>query len=297
MNGLQRLWQKLVAQVARVVLVLLAWVPLPLLLGFGRIVASLVFIGWGKRRRIAMENLLRCRVAESEADARRLARESFHTFVLMVLETLVVRRRLTADNWREFVEFKLSPEVETLLLDPKRGLLVASAHLGNWEVAARAVSMLKPVFVVYRPFKNPELDRVVHAGRTGENLRLVSRNERNPMRFLEALTRGEMVALMIDQHVGTGIPVEFFGRTAMTTPSVAMMHLTTRAPLVLAVAVRTGPLRYEVHAVGPVTAQRTGNREHDALALTQALTREIEQFVRRFPGQYMWGHRRWRAEG
>jgi KDO2-lipid IV(A) lauroyltransferase len=74
-----------------------------------------------------------------------------------------------------------------------------------------------------------------------------------------------------------------------------MLHLTTRAPLLVACAVRLRPLRYALHIVGPVTVERTGDREKDAAALTQTLTAEIEAVVRRYPEQYMWGHRRWRA--
>ena len=74
-----------------------------------------------------------------------------------------------------------------------------------------------------------------------------------------------------------------------------MMHLTTRAPLVVACAIRTGPLQYEVHTAGPVECPRTGDRETDAQQITQALTQEIETIVRRYPGQYMWGHRRWKS--
>jgi KDO2-lipid IV(A) lauroyltransferase len=88
---------------------------------------------------------------------------------------------------------------------------------------------------------------------------------------------------------------QFFGRQAWATKSVAMLHLTTRAPVLVACAVRIRPLRYAVHIRGPVTCERTGDREKDAAALTQALTSEIEAVVRRYPEQYMWGHRRWRA--
>lgn len=295
MKRLKQCWQKLIAQLARGLLALLGILPLPVLLAVAHVAAWLAFRLWGKRRRIAIENLLQCGVAADAKEAWRMAEASFHAFVLMIIESLLVRQRITAENWREFVTLKLSPEAEKLLADPKQGLIVASAHLGNWEVAARAVSMLKPMMVVYRPFNNPELDRVVHAGRSGENLRLVSRNERSPMRFIQALAQGDILALMIDQHVSDGrVQVDFFGRKAWTTKSVAMLHFTTRAPLLLAVAIRTGPLRYEVHAVGPVNAPRTGDRDRDAFEITQALTRQIEDFARKYPEQYMWGHRRWK---
>ncbi len=295
MSGPGKLGQKAVALAAAALLGGLGALPPGLLFAITRGIAGLVFFAWRKRRRTSVENLLLSGVAGTPAEARALARKSFTSFALMVAESVALRNRLTAENWREFVTLKLSPEAERLLADPRQGLLVASAHLGNWEVAAKAVSMLKPMLVVYRPFNNPELDRVVHAGRTSDRLHLVSRNDRSPMRFLNALAQGEMVALMIDQHVYDGrVRVDFLGRPAWTTKSVAMMHFTTRAPLIFAVAVRTGPLKFEVHAVGPVTAPRTGDRERDALEFTQALTREVERFVRQYPEQYMWGHRRWK---
>jgi KDO2-lipid IV(A) lauroyltransferase len=173
---------------------------------------------------------------------------------------------------------------------------VASAHLGNWEVAAHAASMLKPVCAIYRPFTNPHLDRAALATRETGDLRLASRLADTPLRFVSALARGEIVALMADQHAVQGrVAVQFFGRPAWTTKSVAMLHLTTRAPLLVACAIRVSPLRYALHVAGPLTCARTGDREADARALTQTLTSEIEAVVRRYPEQYMWGHRRWRV--
>jgi KDO2-lipid IV(A) lauroyltransferase len=294
-SGLGQFGQKTVAALAAALLAVIGALPPALLFVLTRFLAFVVFLLWRRRRQISIENLLASGLAANPAEARRLARASFLSFALMVAESLVVKFRMNGANWRDFVTLKLSPEVERLLAEPKQGLLIASAHLGNWEVAAKAVAQLKPMLVVYRPFNNPELDRVFHAGRTNDRLRLVSRNERNPMRFLNALAQGEMVALMIDQHVHDGrVRVDFLGRPAWTTKSVAMMHFTTRAPLIFAVAVRTAPLRFEVHAVGPVTTPRTGDRERDALEFTQALTREVERFVRQYPEQYMWGHRRWK---
>ncbi len=295
MSGLKKLWQKAVALLATAVLRLLGTLPLGVLFGVTRFLAGLVFAGWGKRRRTSIENLLLSGVAKSPEEARSLAKASFVSFALMIAESLAARSRITPDNWREFVTLKLSPEVERLLADPKQGLLLASAHLGNWEIAAYAASMMKPMFVVYRPFNNPELDRVVNASRNEGRMHMVSRNERSPMRFMQALTRGEMVTLMIDQHVYDGrVRVDFLGRPAWTSKAVAMMHFTTRAPLFFAVAIRTGVMKFEVHAVGPVTAPRTGDRDSDALEFTQALTRELENLIRRHPEQYMWGHRRWK---
>jgi KDO2-lipid IV(A) lauroyltransferase len=295
-NPLRKFWYLAEAALARVFFGLVARAPLPIVLGLAEAAGQAAFLLWPSRRRIAIDNLLRSGLCPDRASARRLARASFRSFTLMVAETVVARRRLTADNWAQFVTLKLSPEAERLLREPKRGLLVASGHLGNWEVAARAASLLKPLFVIYRPFKNPYLDRVAHQRRSGENLRLVSRLDHEPLKFIRALADGEAVALMIDQHAAKSrVSVQFFGRPAWTTRSVAMLHLATRAPIVVAGAVRTGPLRYEIHAVGPLHCPRTGDREKDCHAITQAITTEIENLARAHPEQYLWGHRRWKG--
>ena len=295
MNPLLKLWHLAEFAAAQTLLFLVGIAPLPLVLGFAGFVARLSFLLWRTRRRIAIDNLLRAGLCADEPAARRLAFASFRTFTVMIAETVITRRRINAENWRQFVTLKLAPEAERLVREPGRGLLVASAHIGNWEVVARAVSMIKPMCVVYRPFNNPYLDRAAHKARSGEHLTLVSRLDHEPMRFIQSLGRGEIVALMIDQHAAKArVQVDFFGRPAWTTKSVAMLHLTTRAPLLVACAIRTGPLRYEVRVIGPITAPRTGDREQDAQAITQAMTTEIEKIVRRHPDQYMWGHRRWK---
>ena len=85
----------------------------------------------------------------------------------------------------------MNAEAEALLRRPGQGLIVASAHFGNWEVAGRAVSMIKPLWAIYRPFNNPYLDRAAHAGRTGANLHLISKFDKKPMRLVRVLGRGE----------------------------------------------------------------------------------------------------------
>lgn len=257
--------------------------------------ARAAFLIWRSRRRLAIDNILRAGVRSDARGARRLALASFRALALMVAESIVLRGRLTDDQWSRHVQFDLSPEAEALLRTPGVGLLVASAHIGNWEVAARAASLIKPVCAVYRPFNSSWLDRAALGLRSGENLRLVSRREHDSMRFIRTLADGEIVALMIDQHASEGrVEVEFFGRPAWTTRAPAMLHLTTRAPLLVAWAIRTGPLRYVVQAVGPVQVSRTGDREKDARALTQALTDVVERIARQYPEQYLWGHRRWK---
>lgn len=298
MNPLLKLWYLAEAAAARALFGLVGILPLPLVLALAEAGARVAFLLWRQRRHIAIDNLLRAGLCADVPAARRLAFASFRSFTLMIAEGLAARKRIDAQNWSRFVTMRFTPEAERLLREPGRGLIVASAHIGNWEVAARAVSMIKPMCMVYRPFNNPYLNRTVHASRSGEHIRLVSRLDHEPLKFIQALGAGEIVAFMIDQHAAkTRVSVQFFGRPAWTTRSVAMFHLATRAPILVACAIRTGPLRYEIQFVGPVEAPRTGDRERDCVAITQSLTTEIEKMARAHPDQYMWGHRRWKGTG
>jgi len=265
------------------------------LIGAAEVAAFGAFAVWRHRRRLAIDNILRAGVRSDRPAAQRLAQASFRTFALMVAESVILRGRLSTGDWGRHVQFRLTSEADALLRAPGVGLLVASAHIGNWEVAARAASLIKPVCAVYRPFGGAWVDRAIHHVRSGSNLRLVSRLDPDPMRFIRTLASGEIVALMVDQHASKGrVEVEFFGRPAWTTRTPAMLHLATRAPLLVAWAIRTGPLCYVIEAVGPMDVPRTGDREEDARALTQAVTDVVERVARQYPEQYLWGHRRWK---
>jgi len=294
-NPLRRTWYRIEATAALGVSRAVAGAPLAIVLWAARFIAGVTYLLWRRRGRIATENILLAGVRVDAAQARALARTSFVAFATMVAESIIARRRLVGDNWQGHVQLRISREVEALLRQPGQGLIVASAHLGNWEVAARAISMIKPIVVAYRPFNNPYLDQAARETRQGARLRFLSRLEAHPMAFMRALAAGDVVALMIDQHATRArVAVRFFDRPAWATKSVAMLSLTTRMPLVVAFAVRTGPMRYEIHATGPMACARTGDREKDVLTITQAITDEVEKAVRRHPEQYLWGHRRWR---
>ena len=296
MNLFVRAWYLAEYGAAQTLLFFVGFAPLWFVLGLADFSARLTFLSWRSRRRVTIDNILQAGICFDRRAARRMGLAAFRSVFVMVMESVIIRRRLTLENWPQYVELRLTPEAEAVLRKPGLGVLAASAHLGNWEVAARAVSMIKPMCVVFRPFNNPYLDRAARLSRSAKSLRLMSRIESEPMRFIQALAQGEIVALMMDQHVSKGrVATQFFGRPAWTTKTVAMLHLTTRAPLLIAFAIRTGPLRYEVHAVGPIHFARTGDREKDAIQLTQILTDEIEKIARRFPEQYMWGHRRWKG--
>ncbi len=294
LNPVVKAWCYVQYLLFRALLFVLGVMPLGVSLGIMSGLARVAFLVLRTRRRHTIENVLQSSITDDPREAKRIAAAAFRTFLIMITEAMIARQRLSAANWKDHVQVNLHPEVRELLNDPDQGVLVATAHVGNWEILARAASMVKPLRAIYRPFNNPYFDEAIRQDREGENLTLIAKYDADPMRFIRTLTEGEVLAIMIDQHAGNGIYVDFFGRPAKTTTTVAMLHLVTRVPLVVAYAVRTGPLQYELRSGPPLTFKRSGNRENDVREITQTLTRGIEDIAREHPEQYMWGHRRWK---
>jgi len=179
-----------------------------------------------------------------------------------------------------------------------RGIVFATAHIGNWEMCGVAHGWnYAPMSVVYRPLDNPHLDRRLAALRQRSGNLAVDKR-RALGQLLRRLRRGEAVALLIDQNVQEqdGIFVRFFDRPAATTTSAALLHLKTGATL-MGGFTRLGPDgRYRMRYEAPIRLDPTGDRERDVARITQALNDMIEAWVREVPEQWLWIHRRWHTQ-
>lgn len=259
------------------------------------VVADVWFACDGRRRRVAVENLLASGIVAEPRAARRLARRSARHFAAVVAETLKSNELLAGEAWRERVELALDPGVEAALADSAQGLLVASAHLGNWEIAARVLARFKPTLGAIRRPKNPRLERLLHERKLDARFRLTDEWGGDPRRFLEALARGEALALLVDLDArGRGLPVEFLGRPAATHTTLPMLHLVSRAPVAVGTCLRTGPGRFRLESAGLIRHAPTGDRIGDCRAILARIHAELEAAIRRHPEQYLWGHSRWK---
>jgi len=205
--------------------------------------------------------------------------------------------RLTKENIGELVE---AEGLEHCLraLEKERGVLLFSAHFGNWELEAAAAALLiKPAIVIYRTLDSAFLDHLVLRVRSATGNILLPK-EHAMRAMLRSLKRNEILGILIDQNVACheGIFVDYFGRPACTTDGLALLALHTEAPVLPAYMARRPDGRYRL-VVGPeVGVIRTGDREADILANTQRFTKVIEETVRQYPDQWLWVHQRWKTQ-
>ena len=249
-----------------------------------------------RHRRLSQRNLeiaYGSRLGKKEK--RRIARAAFIHFGQMILDTLKFAQ---LDETSRASLFKIEG-LENLqqALRAGQGILIFSAHLGNWEVASWPVASLVPLHVVARPLDNPVLDRQWQKLRQRLGVRVISKFEA-ARPILQALKANEAVALLIDQNVlrSQAVFVDFFGRLAATTPAVAVFHLRTGAPILPVFCLMTPDKKYCLKIHQPLSFSPDSSPEPELLLqITQILTKIIEQEIREKPEQWLWFHDRWRT--
>jgi KDO2-lipid IV(A) lauroyltransferase len=249
-----------------------------------------------RQRLIATHNLRRAFPEKTEGEILRIVQNVYRNMGIVAAEFFDIPR-LTKENIAALVEAEGVENCEKALAKG-RGLLLFSAHFGNWEMAAAAAALLiKPAVVIYRPLDSPLLDHLVLRVRSATgNIPLAKDHAMRAM--LRTLKQNGILGILIDQNMAwyEGVFVDYFGRPACTTDGLALLALHTEAPVLPAYMVRLPDGRYRLVFGPEVEVIRTGDRDANVLANTQRFTKVIEQIVRRYPDQWLWVHQRWKTQ-
>ena len=174
------------------------------------------------------------------------------------------------------------------------GGIFFSGHIGNWEIAALTLEQGGiPATVVYRAANNPIVDRMISRIRGAVMQHLVPKGHDATRELVRTLGAGGHVALLVDQKLRTGIPVPFFGRDAMTAPAVATLALRYDCPVWPIRVERLAGASFRVTVYPKLALPEQGTREERVRAITIALNRTLEDWIRDRPAQWLWLHRRW----
>lgn len=169
-----------------------------------------------------------------------------------------------------------------------KGIIFMTPHLGGFELCAQFIAQRMPITVMYRPPKLAWLEPLMIAGRSRWQSKVVPANLKGVRAFLKALQRGEAVGLLPDQtpSAGEGAWADFFGRPAYTMTLVKRLQSATDASLVMVSSERlSGGQGYQL------LFEEISSVEFDE----QVLNRAVENAVRRFPAQYLWGYNRYKC--
>ena len=203
---------------------------------------------------------------------------------------------LTPQTLAERVTLEIPEASRALLNDPRRGLLAACGHFGNWEIMGLIFGFQKPVVAIAQPMKNPLVDNLMKRRTPDARFQTIPKHDDDMMRLVQTLRQGSVLAVMIDQHaMKKPVVLDFLGRPACSHRSIALLHLVTRIPIIYASCRRTGLMRYAIRISEPLVFPPTGDKEADIATILKALNERLEADIRKTPEQYMWGHRRWRT--
>ena len=274
---------------------LFGFLPRRLCLGLGTVSGVLLFYLDKKHRRLALANLEKAFGRElSPADLRSLARDSFRQFSRVIADNLKWLH-LGESRSEELLQVEGEENLRRALQEGK-GVLLFSAHLGNWEVASLAVSRIGRLNVVARPLDNRLLEKDLVRFRNSLGARAISKFQAaRPV--LQSLRQNEIVAILIDQNVlrSQAVFVDFFGLPAATTPSLASFYLHAGSPVLPVFCYPTPSLSYLVRIGPPLQIDLTGDPKQDVLKITQSSTKMIEAEIRAHPSHWFWLHNRWRT--
>ena len=195
---------------------------------FGCGFASLFWPFFTKRRRISVENILRCGITEDPKAARRIARKAFCHFAGHICEALCAPGVITKENYRDHLDFTdAAPALVKLVLDsPETPILIVSGHHGCWEVATHILSMARPMTAVARMMDSKILRNWMKNHHFRGPVTIVNKNDGFRKGIIEKwrAERSAMTILM-DQYAHGGPLLSFLGRPARTVTSAARLAI------------------------------------------------------------------------
>jgi len=176
-----------------------------------------------------------------------------------------------------------------------KGAIMLSAHFGNWELLGAWIATLgHPIDVVVKPQRNSSADEFYNNLRRSMGVGIIP-TQKASKQILVSLKKNRLVAILADQYAGhDGVPVEFFGRKTATHHGPAAIALKLGCPIHHGVLIRQSDGRHRAVHGGPIPFERSQSPEDDIIRLTQEYTRIIEDYIRQYPDQWLWTHRRWK---
>jgi KDO2-lipid IV(A) lauroyltransferase len=181
-----------------------------------------------------------------------------------------------------------------LRLDGKPAL-VFTAHLGNWEMPAlAAVSHGLDAALLYRRPNIASADRIIQEMRQVKMGTLIPAGRDAPLRLAEALRNGQHVGMLVDQYLTNGVEVTFFGRKTRANPMLARLLRQVECPVHGVRIIRLPNHRFRIELTEEIPPVRNADGKIDVQGTTQAITDVIEGWIREYPEQWLWLHRRWR---
>jgi len=176
------------------------------------------------------------------------------------------------------------------------GVIFISGHLGAWELIPAYLSEKGyPINVVTRTVYEPKLGNLIDNIRQSKGMNIIDRKVSLKESF-KALKRGESLGVLIDQDTGSkGVFIQFLGRRAFTPTGIVKLAMKTKSS-VIPMAIHRERDSHIIDVDHPLKFVLTGNKEMDIMNNTALCSNAVEKFIRTYPEEWVWMHRRWKRK-
>jgi KDO2-lipid IV(A) lauroyltransferase len=181
------------------------------------------------------------------------------------------------------------------LRDDGKPALIFASHLGNWELPALAAAAHGlDVAILFRRPNIASADRAIEKTRAVKMGTLIPAGRDAPLKLAEALQSNRHVAMLVDQYLTNGVEVTFFGRKTKANPMLARLLRQVECPIHGSRIIRLPGHRFRAELTEEIKPVRDAAGQIDIQGTTQAITSVVEGWIREYPDQWLWLHRRWR---
>ncbi len=246
------------------------------------------------RKKTVLENLTNAFPEYDEKKIRSIAYNTYKSFLTAFIEILYLSK-ISRQELEAAVNCPNKDLIETKFKEEK-GVILLSAHFGNWEYVAASVALQLnlPFSVVVKPQRNPYVSDWMNNVRTRWNNDIVSLGL-SIRKTYQTLKEKKIVAMVADQRgPQESIKVEFFGRKVSVHMGPAVLALKTGAPILCGIPVRQKDYSYKLvmHEISKDNLPE--DDEEKIIELSQRHTSYLESFIREYPEQWLWMHKRWK---
>jgi len=262
----------------------------------GAAVGALAFRGLGRLRKVGLRNLALAFPEKTEAEREAILRLVYRNLGYLLAEFCEMPG-YTAEGASRFIRYE-GLENYLRARDKGKGVLVLTGHLGAWELSSFYHSLMgMPMGMVIRRLDNPLVDAFVNRVRCMHGNRVIHKDD-FARGLIASMRAGETVGILMDTNMTPpqGVFVPFFGVEACTASGMARIALKTGAAVVPGFLLwHETEKKYVLRFGEELEVVNTGDAEADAVANTARFTAVMEAYIRQYPEQWLWMHRRWKT--
>ena len=247
--------------------------------------------GIGIRKKVAHDQLKMVYPGKSEKEIKYLLKKMYKTMGSATAEVFFSTPERTLENTRA-----VGMENVLKALELGRGVILASAHFGNWESCMELMNDNGVKLTgIAKTQRNTYFNNYQNNQRLKRGVRHISL--KNALRgTLKALSDNMAVAIVCDQNAGkTGIRIDFLGHPASAYIGPAKISLKTKTPIIPCIALKHDDRSNELIFEEPIYTDDMASNDENMIALTKQISQRIEHYITEYPHMWFWVHKRWKG--